>query len=441
MAQEFIVWREGMFIAPQHFQMLEDSTRSYVNNLMKLDVNGNDYGFSHLKIDSATLESGQFSISEAAGVFPDRTFFSLNSQLSLHVPEGTVDGIVYLALPLMGAGVQRVGQDRGTHREISRHKELLDTTDQDSEPLLAEVSEYGCCLLFNQQELSGHTLIPVAHILERTNEGKIILNKEFTPPFLSLQAVPNIQMRLDEILRYARSRAENAAARIKREKAQQSKISLFTEYRELEILNQLIFKLQSHLNFPHASARRIFNDVSESLSFLEALSATVVSSNLIFNTQKIGENFNPVFNRMLRLLSFEQDVAVEYFDFNLDLFDSRRLLRLILPSRIISSDKKPILEFSNIETTEDIYDLAPRACKLSGLSEIQSLVQHDLPGISLLPMQNAPISLRARSDAAFFEVSTTSPLWRGLIAKREALALHIDVKIPKPTVRLYFVDE
>ena len=98
-----VVWSEGMFLRPQHFQQQERYLELMRHQRAQAPAHY-FWGFRRLQLDTASLAQGIIAIQEAEGIFPDGTPFSFSSSAdapaSLSVQEGVADQIVYLALPL-----------------------------------------------------------------------------------------------------------------------------------------------------------------------------------------------------------------------------------------------------------------------------------------------------------------------------------------------------
>ena len=94
-----VVWSEGMFLNPQHFQQQE----RYLERLMhgKCSAFG-AYGWGMLdfEIDQQLLNLGKVSMIRGSGVFPDGTPFSFpdvdDAPAVFEVPENIHNNILYL---------------------------------------------------------------------------------------------------------------------------------------------------------------------------------------------------------------------------------------------------------------------------------------------------------------------------------------------------------
>ncbi|WP_310621188.1 type VI secretion system baseplate subunit TssK [Flexibacterium corallicola] len=435
-----IVWTEGMFIAPQHFQHSDKSIRAYVDAVSQLDLRGSDYGVSSLELNDNALQIGKISIRKAAGVFPDRLYFELIQELTLDVPEGTVDEIVYLAVPLAVYGACEFGPSSGQHRYATSPQELRDLRDTDNEAVETEVAAVGVTLKLGTSDLSGFATIPVARILEKSAQGRVILDRSYIPRALSIEASSVLMERLDEILSLAGVRATNAASRIESQLRTHSESSLFSERMELQILNSSLLALQNLLANTKLSAREFYNEAGGLLVKLEAMQARTTDPSLVYDPTNMGGSFEGVFGKLRAALTLEHTSKVETLGWNRELFEKRRLLRVVVPTRLLGGNYRPVLALSGPDGAAHLSEIGSLACKLAGLSSMPELVSHGLPGVELAPLATPPAELRNRSDAAFFSIGTSSALWQRYLEKHEALALHVDDRIQSLDATLYLLD-
>ena len=73
-----IIWTEGMFLRPQHFQQQD----RYVQQLVDGRCDGlrpYGWGFTELELDSALLLQGKLALAACRGVLPDGTPFAVRS--------------------------------------------------------------------------------------------------------------------------------------------------------------------------------------------------------------------------------------------------------------------------------------------------------------------------------------------------------------------------
>lgn len=440
MTADTIIWREGMFIAPQHLQYSDVARRAEMAVLGRLDLSGDDFGLSALKINRDLLAVGKVAISVAEGIFPDRTYFELGKELVLDIADGAVDQVVMLALPLHRSGVRLVGDTLGLDRWIARPVALDDMTDPEAPALETEVAEPGVCLKLSQEDLSGYACIPFARILEKTSEGRVVLDDAYLPTCIAIRASTRLLARLDEIKALAQARAQNAASRLQAARGTQSSTSLIGERFELEMLNRALTALGAAENHPWIAPRRLFGLMSDLLAGMDAHAGQIADPEMQFNAKEPTQSFERVISRLRAHLTLETRASVKSLEWNDELFAKRRLLRLVLPQRLLVEGRRPILAVQDPTADQDLGEVVPLACKLAGISSMPDLVRLGLQGVRLTYLPVAPPELRDRPNTAFFAIDTSSTLWRRFVDEREALGLHVDERIPAPSVTLYMVE-
>ena len=430
-----------MFIAPQHFQHNHLNMQNYINEISQLDLVDGDYGVSQLEINQDMLKIGKLGLRQAAGVLPDRMFFRLDGEVVLDIADGTVDEVILLAVPLAIFGSGQFGNGDDPVRLVKSRTELRDLNDPSNEPVEAEVAEVGVRLLPQSAETSGYAAIPVARVLEKTAEGRIILDRSFIPHVLRLSASSLLMERLEEIVSLLRVRAANAAGRVASGSDTRSESSLMAERLELQVLNRWLIVMQNALQSGHVSPRRLFEYLACLSAELSASLGQAASEDLIYAAEDMVKSFETVLSGLRRKLILEKPESVVELQWNTELFEKRRLLRVVLPARLLSENRRPILALSGPDGDTGLSELGPLACKLSGLSAMPDLVSHGLAGVEIKFLTVAPPELRSRANAAFFSIDTSSPHWLSFLEKREALALHVDDRIGTVAATLYMLGQ
>src|ERR1043165_4701920 len=95
-----VVWSEGLFLQPQHFQQQDRFFERYVETRCQSLI-PHSWGFSEIELERDFLSIGKFGVRRAAGVFPDGTPFRMPDDDALTPPidigTDVRDQIVYLA--------------------------------------------------------------------------------------------------------------------------------------------------------------------------------------------------------------------------------------------------------------------------------------------------------------------------------------------------------
>jgi type VI secretion system protein ImpJ len=136
-ANNRVVWSEGLFLQPQHFQQQDRYFERYVETRCRA-LHGYGWGFTELGIERDFLGIGKFGLRAAAGVCPDGTPFSMPEDDPLPTPleigSDVRDQVVYLAVPVRRAGEADVDRGAGSasgdglERQLLREVQSRDTT-------------------------------------------------------------------------------------------------------------------------------------------------------------------------------------------------------------------------------------------------------------------------------------------------------------------------
>ncbi|USD66645.1 type VI secretion system baseplate subunit TssK [Vibrio sp. SCSIO 43136] len=426
-----------MFIAPQHFQQQERYSQQYVHQYVGMTGSRELSGVSELEIESNYLKLGKIGIVHCSGIFADGTPFHSRSELLLDIPQGTVNKVIYLALPLSVEGENEYGEKPARKRYSISQSNLFDASDNDQSAVEATLAEPNLRLVLEDEELTGLATIAVAKVLERREGGEVVLDKSFIPDAIQLGASSLLKERLKELNLLAQSRAVNVSQRIGAGQQTKSDISLMREFMWLQTLNRWIPWLHlSHEN-PHTLVADLYMGLVTFSSELETFNLGVAQPPAPMEKVAMQQLFGDLFSQLRDKLSVVQSDNVMEFSWDANLFEKRRLLRVALPNLGQLESRRFVISVMSSVGSAALSQVFPSACTLSGLSLIADLVRNSQSGIKISPLPVAPNELKAQADVAYFEIETSHEYWLSMKHQREPLALHVDNRIPDVSIKLY----
>src|SRR5215831_8706935 len=99
-ANSRVIWSEGLFLRPQHFQQQERYVERYVDTRCQA-LGAHGWGFVQLELERDLLAIGKLGLRRAVGIFPDGTPFRLPDDdplpAALEIGAQVRDQIIYLA--------------------------------------------------------------------------------------------------------------------------------------------------------------------------------------------------------------------------------------------------------------------------------------------------------------------------------------------------------
>src|SRR3954466_6752138 len=102
-----VVWSEGLFLQPQHFQQQDRYFERYVETRCQALV-PHSWGFTEIEFERDFLKIGKVGLRRLAGIFPDGTPFRMPDDDPLPAPidigPDVRDQRLHIAVPLRRAG-------------------------------------------------------------------------------------------------------------------------------------------------------------------------------------------------------------------------------------------------------------------------------------------------------------------------------------------------
>ena len=432
-----IVWSEGMFLCPQHFQQQERYLENYIREFA-FQMAPNCFGLSMLELDMALLNIGKIGVRAAKGIFPDGTPFTIRQSLVIEIPENTVNKRVFLALPIARSGVINVGADERVRYSMLEHQ-VFDTSREQSDALHIEVAEPNVMLKLEGEELQDYTLIPIALISEFKPEGGLALNQAFVPMCLQFGVSNFLKDSVQDIHSQMQYRAKTIANRLQAEKASKSYQTLMRDYLWLQALGGWLPKFKQISEDQLMFTRHLYLECVSVVGQMYGLEGKMPKECPAWNQNHLYHIFSEVFSELLTLLREVQLENVHTLKWDQSLYKSRRLLRTLVQDRSFFNEGQFVLVVTSDIGASKLSEEFPKAAKLAGNSAIADLVRNAISGVPLRNLPYAPSELKSKPDAAYFEVDTQSELWSSMIKKDEPIALHIDERIENVNVEFHVI--
>lgn len=436
--QRKVVWKEGMFIAPQHFQQQERYINQYIQKYVALTSQGQAYGVSTLDIDPNYLKLGKFGVVRCSGIFQDGTLFDCMRELLIEVPENTLNKCLYLALPLSVEGENEYGEKDQLCRYVATQHSLFDSSDTGQSAIEAQLAEPNIRLVIEGEDVNGLVLLPIAKVLERREDGEVVLDRSFVPACLQYGASPLLKERLKELYILTQARAKSVVQRIGVGQQTKSDLSLMREFLWLQSLNRWLPKIHLMIEQPDTRVEELFETLLSFSSELDSFAPAMADvENRTLTKENLQQAFGPLFAELRDKLSMVQSDKVTEFSWDTELFERRRLLRLAIPNLNQMSGRRLVISIQSSIGAAALASTFPSACTLSGLSQIAELVRNSQSGVTVNSLPVAPSELKAQADLAYFEIDTAHEYWQQLKTKREPIALHLDSRVPDVAIKLY----
>lgn len=439
-----VVWTDGLFLKPHH---LQQQARFHERLSMRLasGSNGFNFGFSSIVLNEELLMLGKVAFVQAAGIMPDGTPFDIPAEdiqpAIFEFSEGfTANEIVYLCLPLfMEGGIEVQAEDNVNSHVGARFKcfdqAVRDNTVQAGELASVQVAKASPVVMLGSQDLSAFTKLAVARVVEKTNDGALVIDKGFYPTMLSISAAPPLRRMLGELADGVSQRAKSIAVRIGQ--PNQNGVADVSDFLLLQGLNRYAPKLR-HLNrLPTLHPREVFELLLEMVGELSTFIADdKLAPELTAYDHDLPYNCWPELTQHLRQLVTATLVA------NVVPIPHQRkrhgYIVATIPERDLIHSCEFVLAVKANVPQERLHRDFPAQFKVSSLERIRELVAKQLPGISLRLMPVAPRQLPYHAGYSYFALDQTSPAWADMV-RAEGFGFHIAGDFPEMEMQFWAI--
>ncbi|UYG07268.1 type VI secretion system baseplate subunit TssK [Halomonas sp. M4R1S46] len=427
-----VVWSEGLFIKPQHFQQQQRSLEGLIDSRLR-GVGGHLHGFLSLELNAEYLSFGRIALSRASGVMPDGTAFQLPDDdlepQPLEIKDASITNqVVYLGVPLATDGVAEVGWEAATlpsrYRAASRGVRDLHSRDGDLADL--ELARVAPRLLLENEDRSAYACLAVARILERRPDGSLVLDEGFLPTLLNVQAAPVLQRFVGEMAGLMRERARNLAQRLAT--PSQTGVADVADFMLLQSLNRAQPRFQHLARLGHLHPERLYADMLETCSEL----TTFTGESRLPPEYPAYDHDHPeaAFRPLMQSLRQSLSTVLEPRALAIQLQSRRFGLKVAtLADLSLLDDADFILAVRADLPPERLRKLFVQQTKVASVERIRDLISLQLPGIPLEPLPVAPRQLPFHAGYTYFRLDRHSEAW-SMLRGASGFAFHVAGDFP-----------
>jgi len=428
-----VVWSEGMFLNPQHFQQQDRYFEYYVNGRCSA-LAPYGWGFKEFELDQQLLNLGKISVQRASGVFPDGTPFNFPDNDDpppvIEIPETTKNAMVYLAVPVRRPGaVDVLPQDskQGLARYYAQDKLVRDVTVEGGDSQKLQIGKLRLRLMLETQDLSGFAYLPLLRINEVRQEKDISIDERCIPTVLDCKATLNLSTFLAELHGLLRHRAEAIAGRLG--DARRGGSAEIADYVLLQVINR-VEPLVAHMGrIDGLHPLPLFEFLVQLIGEL----STFVTPNRrppqdlpVYLHADLEQTFTPLMQTLRKYLS----MVYEQTAIAMELAEKRYGVRVAaITDRSLLSSAAFVLAVRADVSDEVIRTRFPAQIKIGPVERIRQLVNAALPGIELKPLPVAPRQIPFRTGYTYFELDQHSQFWKEM-STSGGFAMHLGGDFP-----------
>ena len=437
-----VLWSEGLFLQPHHFQQADRYMESLVAGLARR-VSPYAWGVNALEIDEEVLKVGQFAIKSCAGLTQDGTVFRVPSSEdhppALDVPETVKDCVVYLTVPQRRQGaleVDMTGAELSAARLRPAELEITDVTSSGKKAVMMGVGKMRLQFALEVDDLADRLCIPIAKIIEVKPDQEVVLDKLFIPSCGDLNAPAPLTAMAKELDGLLSHRKSALAGRLS-DGGGTKGVAEITDFLLLMTVNRAQPVMQHLVSIENAHPEDFYRTcvglAGELSTFMSAEKTPPQFP--AYNHQDLTKTYRPVIKALRQYLSS----VLEQTAISIPLDPRKYGISVgVIADRKLLSNAGFVLAVQADIPAENVRRHFQNQAKVGPVEEIRQLVNSALPGIPLRPLPVAPRQIPYHAGVVYFELDSDSPHW-GKMSTSGGIAVHVSGEFPGLSMELWAI--
>jgi type VI secretion system protein ImpJ len=421
---EKILWGEGLFLRPQHFQRQDLYHETRLVEFGRA-VHPYLWGIRTLKFDMDAMSAGVLRLTSIHCILPDGE--------AIHAPDrddlpGAVNlgsfhelgnGVVfYLGLPYLRDCGPNHSMQRDAAGQVFRyyqHSEMaLDLYTNAIESDLT-VLRKSLRILSDRDNCEQYVCIPIARV-RANSSGGYEFDNSFLQPLLTIGSSASLYLMLRRLLEILQAKAQ-ALYGYHREPSRN-----IVEFRSgdiasfwlLHTVNSACASLQHLLHHPALHPERLFHELlglaGQLLTFSKAYS---LSDLPVYNHANPGPEFGKL-DLIIREL-IETVISSRYFSITLTEVKPAFYLGRLDSEKLAGNASFYISVAADMPPAE-LVETVPQRVKIGAPDDVDKMVSSAMPGVPLMSAPQVPPSIPIRPGCYYFSIEPQGALYARMIA-------------------------
>lgn len=426
-----ILWGEGLFLRPHHFQAQDHYLESLTKSA-QMHANPYAWGIVNLKIDTESLNKGTLVVNEVRAIFPSGESVNAPEMDQLPAPLSIAELVqeeswldIHIALPCLSLHGDNCKEDRlqsGTKKYL-----VVETVANDqftnSDPATITTLSKLPCLRTSEEPLDQYEHMLMLRIRRTASSGyevdwshvapSLTINSSRWLLALLRRQIDALTAKIEALYGHHREPSKN-----------------IIEFRSGDVAS---FWLLHTANTACASLTHLFrtSDNSPEKLFIEL---TRLAGSLLTFSRAYSLNDLPAYNhaqpgpcfgKLELIIRDLLDTVISTRYFAIILTNHKpSFYSGILNSEKITRDTVLYISITASHTQAELIDSIPHRLKIGAPDDVDKLVLSAMSGVRLTHAAQVPSAIPIRPGATYFELDVHSPLYDRML-KAQSISIYV----------------
>lgn len=447
---EKILWGEGLFLRPQHFQVQDHYHEQHLNQTIRSLIPF-AFGVKKIRFDQNQMNLNVLALEHIDMIWQDGSIYTAPTSDILPAPillnelqlKGEIN--IYLALPIVQPNKKNIVLDQ--NNQLGRYHSTL----QEKHDLFTDAGSAEITVLQQQaqfkllethhapnQEFDGFLYLPIGR-LNRDNAGHFELDHQFIPPILHIRSSEYLLNTLKRTLNIIKAKIKTIQSNNRENEKK------LIEFRSSDLVS---FWLVNALNTAYATLNHLFSnaDVHPERLYCEFL--RLIGSLLTFTHEYEVDQLPNYQHHQLKQCFGEIDTILRDL---LDTIISQQYMSIPLketrPSywvghlesdKITRDSRLYISIASSVIQTQELLQTVPLRFKVASTVDVEQRVIAALPAIPLHHLMQVPTAIPVRSGVSYFELEPHDELYKNMLDS-ETICIYVPAGFQDVSIELIAV--
>lgn len=432
MSKHRVLWGEGLFLRPQHFQIQDNYHNSQRALSMKLS-HPYHYGIAAVQIDQQLLESNLLRFESIYGVLPDGTIYqaprtdALPKAITLDTQDSGDDVYVFLSLEMVHSSGNNIHNEHSDNpaRFIRDSIEAQDLYSQAAEAVIDIIKLSPTVQLSHSVQLpSQDTVSLLIAKLIRNTQGVYQVDDDYIVPSVHIVSNPAL---LNQVYRLMTMISTKSSSLYDHHRQSNNNLLEFrssdiASFWLLHTLNTAYSQLSHLYNNPKLHPERLYESLLNVASQLATFSSLYKVSDL---PQYRHDNTNDSFITIIAIIRELLNTVIASNFICIPLRQNKHSYYTgELSSDKITRNSQLYLSVSSSIAMHELVDMVPRRFKVATPDAVEKRVLSALPGSPVSHISQVPSAIPVRPGFSYFMIEPIGALYDEMI-KSESLCIYV----------------
>lgn len=420
-----VLWGEGMFLRPQHFQQQELFNEYTLTQVMR-QIHAHPWGLRAASIDAEALNAGLLRVNALDLLYHDGLHVSAPGHEPLpatrnlsDIAASATETVVHACVPALNAFGGNSSAPNAIMARPARYcSEQVSVPDLYTNALETEITALraNVRILISQENRDGYESVPIAR-LRKNATGTWTIDETYIPPLVAVEgSVPlGLMMRrlLDILLVKSQALAGSHRERVK--SVVEYGTSDISSFWLLHTVNRT-FPLLNHLSRCGAHPETLYTLLAqlcgELVTFSSTLSLADIPAYDHHNLTEVFAKIDSLLRELLETVISNRYVVIPLANTKPSFFVGR------LESERLVENVDFYLSVSSDMPAAQVLDTAPMKLKVGSPDDVEKILHSALPGVRLVHAAQTPSAIPVRVGNHYFALEPQGQIFERMIKAR-----------------------